>query len=210
MCFRVLSRYKLISRCHYFGNMLSPSYGMKRAAVCFSETVASSYESTRRQNPEEHHKILCCRDTTFISTSSVIYCHSDAHNNNSNAWYTLCKTKYFFISSWIVQRSEFAQNSCGNSLFFSKDYVIPVLFFCFYSSTVLPKFLFLCNNMTRSCSSSKFAKFPTRANWNLHSYGSTVLKSLKTSVSQQNPTCLTTEGIPETYFNIAECSKRAI
>jgi hypothetical protein len=38
---------------------MSPSSGLKSAlkmeTLCFSETLASTNESTRRQNPEQHH-----------------------------------------------------------------------------------------------------------------------------------------------------------
>jgi hypothetical protein len=37
--------------------MLPPSSALKMDAVFFSETLASTYESIRRQNPEEHHHL---------------------------------------------------------------------------------------------------------------------------------------------------------
>jgi hypothetical protein len=36
-------------------NILPPSSGLKMETVCFSEKLESNNESTRRQNPEEHH-----------------------------------------------------------------------------------------------------------------------------------------------------------
>jgi hypothetical protein len=36
-------------------NTRSPSSAPKMEIVCFSETLASACESTRLQNPEEHH-----------------------------------------------------------------------------------------------------------------------------------------------------------
>jgi hypothetical protein len=35
--------------------VLSLSSGLNMETVCFSETLASTDESTRRQNPQEHH-----------------------------------------------------------------------------------------------------------------------------------------------------------
>jgi hypothetical protein len=52
--------------------------------------------------------------------------------------------------------------------------------------------------MNYSCSKPKCVKSPDGpAIWNLQEYESTVLKLLKTSFSQLNPICLTTEGVPE-------------
>jgi hypothetical protein len=46
-----------ISRCQrYRRNILSPSSAVNLETVCFSGTLASAYESTRRQNPNHQHK----------------------------------------------------------------------------------------------------------------------------------------------------------
>jgi hypothetical protein len=44
-------------------NIPSPSSPLKMETVCFSETLASTNESTRRQNPEEEHYHLHRRES---------------------------------------------------------------------------------------------------------------------------------------------------
>jgi hypothetical protein len=51
MFFWVLSPCRLVSRSQRFGE----TYCLHLQSLCFSETLASTDESTRRQNPEEHH-----------------------------------------------------------------------------------------------------------------------------------------------------------
>jgi hypothetical protein len=48
MMFWVVAPCRLVGRYHRFG-------GMKMETVCFSETLVSTYESTRRHNPEQQH-----------------------------------------------------------------------------------------------------------------------------------------------------------
>jgi hypothetical protein len=40
-------------------------------ALCFSETLASTNESTRRQNPEEHHHQFITLNTTTVGHDLV-------------------------------------------------------------------------------------------------------------------------------------------
>jgi hypothetical protein len=68
---------------------MAPSAGLKMETVCFSETLASSDESTSRQNPEEHHRFLpCLQEPTTGPHSSpikfisfVIWCFCYTHFN---------------------------------------------------------------------------------------------------------------------------------
>jgi hypothetical protein len=48
----VLTRRQMLT---FRRNILSPSSGLKMKTVCFSETIASTDESTWRQNPVHHH-----------------------------------------------------------------------------------------------------------------------------------------------------------
>jgi hypothetical protein len=42
---------------------LAGSYlGLKMEVVCFSETLVSTYESTRRYNPEQHRHLHRCQN----------------------------------------------------------------------------------------------------------------------------------------------------
>jgi hypothetical protein len=51
LLFWVLAPCRLVGRCQRFGE----SSALKMETVCFSETLASTNESTRRQDPEDHH-----------------------------------------------------------------------------------------------------------------------------------------------------------
>jgi hypothetical protein len=56
--FWVLASCRLVGRCQRFGETycLILSSTLKMETVCFSETLSSTDESTRRQNPEHHHQ----------------------------------------------------------------------------------------------------------------------------------------------------------
>jgi hypothetical protein len=47
-------------------------------SVCFSETLASTDDSTQRQNPEEHHHHPHCRENlrSHISNNSCVFVRS--------------------------------------------------------------------------------------------------------------------------------------
>jgi hypothetical protein len=53
--FWVLAPCRLVGKCHHFREI----YCLHLQTVCFSETLASTNESTPCQNPEEHHHYLC-------------------------------------------------------------------------------------------------------------------------------------------------------
>jgi hypothetical protein len=53
--FWVLALCRLVGRCQSFREIYChPPSALKMETVCFSETLASTDKSTRRQNPEEH------------------------------------------------------------------------------------------------------------------------------------------------------------
>jgi hypothetical protein len=47
---------------------------LKMETVCFSETLASTDESTRRQNPEKHNQSTACLPCYTLVTKAYKYC----------------------------------------------------------------------------------------------------------------------------------------
>jgi hypothetical protein len=69
----VLAPCRLVGRCQHFEEIhivcIFRASALKMETVCFSETLASTDESTQHQNPEEHHH----HQSKNKSTGIVVY-----------------------------------------------------------------------------------------------------------------------------------------
>jgi hypothetical protein len=77
--FSASAQCRFVGRCHTV-SIFSPGDGeskfsetsvLKTETVCFSETLASTYESTRSQNPKHHHHHHHCRSESFKPHTEV-------------------------------------------------------------------------------------------------------------------------------------------
>jgi hypothetical protein len=59
-------------------NILSSSSALKVEIVCFSEILLSTYKSTWRQNPEEHHY---WKRSLFWPSAGILYPHLISNSN---------------------------------------------------------------------------------------------------------------------------------
>jgi hypothetical protein len=80
--FWVLAPCRLVDRCQRFGEKYISIFRaeVKMETVCFSKTLASTDESTRRQNPKEHHHPHRRENLKSYIVSSFTICSYSSRN----------------------------------------------------------------------------------------------------------------------------------
>jgi hypothetical protein len=76
--FWVITLCRLVGRYYRCRETQPPSSALKMETVRFSETLVSTYESTRRYNPEQH------RHASELSEPDKYYNSNNNNNNNNN------------------------------------------------------------------------------------------------------------------------------
>jgi hypothetical protein len=95
MMFCVSASCRLVGTCQRFRETyclyLQPWRWLNMETVCFSETLLSTDESTRRQNPEEQHRHPHCREN--LKSHTVFLClHAITYSAGTQLW-----------TSWMLQ-----------------------------------------------------------------------------------------------------------
>jgi hypothetical protein len=129
----------LFIRCMVYINLLRHEFRLNKTSACFCERLVSTYESTRRHNPEEQHRhfkhsVRAAKETQHVSMTTIswltlfreiITVYSENHKKHMN---TLC-----------VQNAELLKVKTGGTYSYHctvKGYggrVYP--FACFFSDT---------------------------------------------------------------------------
>jgi hypothetical protein len=105
-----------------------PSSGLKMKTVCFSETLVSPYESTRRHNSERQHRQMHASISLNIRMREKVLIKDKGFR--VGAAHLLCSIQYLHKAHWFksilsVKHQKLCPTSCYRPAMYLKTDVIP-------------------------------------------------------------------------------------